>query len=200
MKAFKTNLQKEVKALEDEKIVQLYLERDETAIRHTAEKYGLRLRALSFGITSDRQTSEECENDTYYEAWKRIPPNEPKEYFYAFLARITRHISIDRCRERASLKRNGLIVELTEELEMCLPAYDDVDRVIDAKMLGEAINRFLLTLSREKRVIFMRRYFFLDNVSAIAKRCSVSESKVKTSLFRIRKDLKDYLNKEGYTL
>ena len=186
--------------MEDEKIVQLYLERDETAIWHTAEKYGLRLRALSFGITSDRQTSEECENDTYYEAWKRIPPNEPKEYFYAFLARITRHISIDRCRERASLKRNGLIVELTEELEMCLPAYDDVDRVIDAKMLGEAINRFLLTLSREKRVIFMRRYFFLDNVSAIAKRCYVSESKVKTSLLRIRKDLKDYLNKEGYTL
>ena len=186
--------------MEDEKIVQLYLERDETAIRHTAEKYGLRLRFLSFGITSDRQTSEECENDTYFEAWKRIPPNEPREYFYAFLARITRHLSVDRCRERTSLKHSGYIVELTEELEMCLPASDDIDSVMDAKMLGEAINRFLLTLSQEKRVIFMRRYFFLDTVSAIAKRCSVSESKVKTSLFRIRKDLKDYLIKEGYTL
>ncbi len=186
--------------MEDAKIVQLYLERDETAIRHTAVKYGSRLRSLSFSITSDDLTSEECENDTYLETWNRIPPNEPKTYFYAFLARITRHISIDRCRERTSLKRNGHIVELSEELEMCLPASNDVDSVVNAKILGEAISQFLFTLSQEKRVIFMRRYFYLDTVSEISRRLSLSKSKVKTSLFRIRNDLRDYLIKEGYTL
>ena len=145
--------------MEDEQIVKLYLARDETAISHTADKYGARLRALSRGITADEQTAEECENDTYWEAWNRIPPHEPTTYLYAFLARITRHIAIDRCRERASLKRGGHLVELTEELALCLPASDDTESTADARLLGEAIGRFLLTLPREKRVMFMRRYF-----------------------------------------
>lgn len=186
--------------MEDHKIVRLFLERDEAAIRFTSEKYGNRLRMLALGITSDMQTSEECENDTYLEAWNRIPPHEPKTYLFAFLARIIRHISIDRCRERTSLKRNGYVIELTQELEMCLPASDDVDSTMDAKMLGEAISRFLWTLSREKRVVFMRRYFYLNTVSEISTQLSIGDSKVKTMLFRIRNDLRDYLNKEGYTL
>ena len=101
--------------MEDHKIVRLFLERDEAAIRFTSEKYGSRLRMLALCITSDMQTSEECENDTYLEAWNRIPPHEPKTYLFAFLARIIRHISIDRCRERTSLKRNGYVIELTQE-------------------------------------------------------------------------------------
>ena len=83
---------------------------------------------------------------------------------------------------------------------MCLPASDDVDSTMDAKMLGEAISRFLWTLSREKRVVFMRRYFYLNTVSEISTQLSIGESKVKTMLFRIRNDLRDYLMKEGYTL
>ena len=186
--------------MEDEKIVQLFFLRDETALKYTADKYGSRLRSLSFGITSDEQTAEECENDTYLEAWDRIPPNEPKTYFYAFLARIVRHISIDRCRERKSLKRDAHIVELTDELATCLPASDGVESKMDAKMLGESISRYLLTISDEKQVMFMRRYFYLDSITEISSRLSISESKVKTSLFRIRNSLRDYLIKEGYML
>ena len=92
--------------MEDSMIVQMYLDRNEEAIRCAAEKYGSRLRSLSFGITSDEQTAEECENDTYMETWNRIPPSDTREYFYAFLARIIRFISIDRCHNRNSLKRN----------------------------------------------------------------------------------------------
>ena len=186
--------------MEDEKIIRLYFLRDESALEYTADKYGARLRALSFGITSDEQTAEECENDTYLEAWNSIPPNEPKSYFYAFLARIARHISIDRCRKRKSLKRNAHIVQLSDELAACLPASDSVENEIDAKMLGEAISRYLLTLSDEKQVIFMRRYFYLDSIAEISSRLSMSESKVKTALFRIRSSLRDYLIKEGYVL
>lgn len=186
--------------MEDDGIVQLYLDRDENAISYTAEKYGSRLRAVSFRITNDTETSEECENDTYMEAWNRIPPSEPKDYFYAFLARITRAISIDRCRERKRLKRDGYIVELTNELEMCIPAVNDVADDVDARLLGEAISRYLYTLSDEKQVMFVRRYFYLDTVSEIAGRLYVSDSKVKTTLFRIRKELRDFLIREGYTL
>ena len=80
--------------MEDERIVELYLDRDESAVRHTTEKYGRRLRTLAFGVVRDAQTAEECENDTYMEAWRSIPPHEPRRYLYAFLARITRHIAL----------------------------------------------------------------------------------------------------------
>ena len=186
--------------MEDDKIVQLYLERDESAIKFSSEKYGSRLRTLSMGITSDFQTSEECENDTYLQAWNLIPPNEPKTYLYAFLARITRHISIDRCRKSVSLKRDAYITELSEEMEMCIPSPDDIENKIAEEELGKAISDYLHTISQEKRVIFVRRYFYLDSVSQISKRCAVTESKVKSSLFRTRNDLRAYLIKEGYTL
>lgn len=185
--------------MEDDKIVQLYLKRDESAIKLSSEKYGSRLRTVSLGITLDMQTSEECENDTYLQAWNLIPPNEPRTYLYAFLARIIRHISIDRCRKRASLRRDGYIVELSEEMEMCLPSPDDIERTVSEEELGKAISKYLQTVSQEKRVIFVRRYFYLDSIAEISKRCAISESKVKSLLFRTRNDLRAYLVKEGYT-
>ena len=86
---------KEMKALDDNRIVDLYFSRDEAAISQTSEKYGSRLRNVAYGIVEDLHTAEECENDTYMEAWNSIPPREPKSYLFAFLARITRHIALD---------------------------------------------------------------------------------------------------------
>ena len=117
---------KEMKALDDTKIIDLFFERDETAIRYASEKYGNRLRSLSHSIVKDRQTAEECENDTYMEAWDTIPPHEPRSYLYAFLARIIRHLSLNCCRDRSRLKRSAFICELSAEMEQCLPAPDDV--------------------------------------------------------------------------
>ena len=64
----------------------------------------------SFGCSGSR-SAEETENDTYLRAWDLIPPNEPWTYLYPFLARIARHVSIDRCRRQASLKRSAYVVE-----------------------------------------------------------------------------------------
>lgn len=186
--------------MDDNKIIDLYLHRDETAIKQTSEKFGDRLRALAYGIVKDHQTAEECENDTYLQAWNSIPPHEPRNYLYAFLARITRHISLDCCRKRSRLKRSAYISELSAEMEQCIPAPDDMECRIDDIVLGQAINKFLGTLSEEKRNIFIRRYWYLDSISDIARRFSLSESKVKTMLFRSRNRLRDYLEKEGYIL
>ncbi len=186
--------------MEDGAIVQLYLNRDEAAIRHTWEKYGKRLRSLSQGIVGDAQTAEECENDTYMEAWMRIPPHEPKSYLYAFLARITRHISLNCCRSRSQLKRSAHICQLSAEMEQCIPAPDDTECRIDDMLLGEAINGFLSTLKEENRNIFLRRYWYLDSIAQISRRFALSESKVKSVLFRCRNQLRTYLEKEGYHL
>ena len=187
-------------ALDDERIVELYLSRDESAIKETSEKYGSRLRSLAYGIVNDAQTAEECENDTYLEAWNSIPPHDPKSYLYAFLARITRHISLNRCRDGSRLKRSAVICELSAEMEECLPAPDDSEYRIDDKLLGEAINRFLSTLDEEKRNVFIRRYWFLDSVTDISARFDISESKIKTMLFRCRNKLREHLKKEGYNI
>ena len=186
--------------MDDTTIVELYLCRDETAIKETAEKYGARLRSLAYGMVGDRQCAEEVENDTYMESWNSIPPHEPRDYLYAFLARITRHLSLNRCRERSALKRSAHVCELSLELEECIPAPDDTECRIDGIVLGEAINAFLGTQNEGYRNYFIRRYWFLDSVSDIAKRYGVSESKVKTALFRCRAGLREYLEKEGYTL
>ena len=186
--------------MDDNRIVELYLNRDETAIALTAEKYGTRLRALARNITEDAQTAEECENDTYIQAWNSIPPHEPRDYLFAFLARITRHISLNHCRERSRLKRSAYLCELTAEMEQCIPAPDDLQCRLDSMDLSRAINSFLATLSEEKRAVFLHRYWFLDSIETIARRFSMSQSKVKTMLFRIRNQFRDYLEKEGYTL
>lgn len=189
-----------MKALDDSKIVALYLLRDETAIKQTIEKYGSRLRSLAYGIVNDQQTAEECENDTYMEAWNAIPPHEPRSYFYAFLARITRHISLNCCRARSRLKRSAFVCELSAEMEQCIPAPDDLACRMDDIALSEAINGFLSKLNKEKRNIFIRRYWYLDSVADISKRFALSQSKVKTTLFRCRNQLREHLEKEGYTL
>lgn len=186
--------------MEDGKIVDLYLERDECAVSETKQKYGTRLRSLAYGFVQDHETAEECESDTYMKAWCSIPPHEPREYLYAFLARITRHISLNICRERSRLKRSAFICQLSDEMEECIPSPDDVECRIDGIVLGEAINGFLSTLSEEKRNVFLRRYWYLDSIEEISRRYSLSQSKVKTMLFRSRGKLREYLEKEGYNL
>ena len=168
--------------MDDHGIVDLYLSRDEMAIKQTAVKYGSRLRSLAYGIVHDRHVAEECENDTYMEAWRSIPPHEPRSYLYAFLARITRHISLNCCRNQSRLKRGGLICELSAEMEQCIPASEDVQSRMDDIVLREVINGFLSRQTQENRSIFVRRYWYLDSISDISKRFGISESKVKITL------------------
>lgn len=186
--------------MDDHQIVDLYLQRDESAIARTAEQYGSRLRKVSYGIVGDHQIAEECENDTYLQAWQRIPPHEPRSYLYAFLARITRHLSIDHCRNGNRLYRRAVITELSAELENCIPAPDDTQCKLEAQILADIISNFLKAQSEVKRNVFLRRYWFMDSIEDIARRYQITQSKVKSMLFRTRNALWEHLQKEGYTL
>ena len=186
--------------MDDGKIVDLFLLRNELALEYTKAKYGKKLVFLSDSIVKDKQTAEECENDTYLKAWDSIPPNEPREHLFAYLARIIRNISLNRCRDTKRLKRDALICELSEELENCIPSPDDVENCIDDISLGNAINGFLEKLDSEKRKVFIRRYWYLDSVSEISSLFGMSESKVKSTLFRCRNSLREHLESEGHTL
>ena len=182
--------------MEDSKIVELYFKRDENAIRQTQRKFGKRIINISKRITGNSLTAEEVENDTYLRAWESIPPSDPSSYLFAFLARITRNISISLCRERSSLKRNAILVELSDEM----PISFNIEEEAEAGMVLELINKFLFSKTKDKRNIFMRRYWYFDSVSNIAKRFGLSESNVKTTLFRLRNELREYLIEQGITL
>lgn len=186
--------------MEDNEIVTMYLNRDETAVYITSEKYGTRLQKLALNIVQDVETAQECENDTYLAAWNSIPPHEPRRYLYAFLARITRHISLNCCRDRKRLKRDAYVCQLSAEMEQCIPTPDDVACRMDELVLREAINTFLGTLRTEQRIIFLRRYWYMDTIEMIAHRYHISESKVKTTLFRTRNQLREFLMKGGFLL
>ena len=180
--------------MEDNEIVDLFLARDESALAKTAEKYGKRLRALALHVCGDLSAAEECENDAYLKAWNSIPPHEPRTYLFSFLAKITRCTALDRVKKDARERTS----ELTAELESTLPSPDDVETGLDGKLLSEAISAFLRTQSAEKRNIFLRRYWFIDSVSEIAQRFSISKGKVKSVLFRMRNALHEHLKKEGF--
>jgi len=184
--------------IEDGIIIDRYIARDEKAISYTADKYGKQLVAIANRICYDLDIAEECENDTYLRAWNSIPPHEPRGYFFTFLAKITRNLALDRYKESNRLKRSATIVELTGELSEIIAGNDDTTANAEGEELKNYINSFLRTLHKEKRNVFIRRYWYMDSVAEIADRYSISEGKVKTILFRVRNGLKQYLKKEGY--
>lgn len=186
--------------MEDEEIVELFLKRDENAIKNTQQKFGKRIVNISKNITGSDLTAEEVENDTYLRAWENIPPAEPRTYLFAFLARIARNLSISICRERSSLKRRAVLVELSDEMEECIPSSLSVEAEAEGNMLMELINDFLFSKDEEKRNIFMRRYFYLDPVKDIARLFGITESKVKTTLFRLREELREFLEARGINI
>ena len=184
--------------MDDNKIVELYLLRDETAIRQTAEKYGSRLRSLAYGIVEDTQTAEECENDTYMEAWNTIPPTRP-DNFMAFLSKITRNLSLRRLEFLTREKRSAAIVLSLDELAGVLPDERFSPEASD-EYVGKLISAFLRNQKEDARNVFIRKYFFFDSIREISVRYSFTESKVKNMLFRTRNKLKEYLIKEGIEL
>ncbi len=186
--------------MEDNDIIDLFLSRDEDAIKQTSEKYGVRLRGIAYGITSDHEIAKECENDTYFEAWKRIPPHEPRDYFFAFLGKITRAIAINRFKEARRKKRKFTTCELTEELQDCISPEAEVEDKLTSEDLTRIIERFLDTRTQLQQNIFVRRYWFCDSIGDIAKQYHMTQSQIKSLLFRMRKDLKQALREGGYQL
>lgn len=184
--------------MEDGTIVELYWQRDESAIAQTASKYGNYLHSISYRILSNSEDAEECVNDTYKAAWDSMPPHRPS-LLSTFLGKITRRISIDRWRKLSADKRGGGETAVAlEELEECVSGSGSVEDEIERRELTRMINEFIRALPCTERQVFMCRYWYVDSVSDIAKQFGFSESKVKSMLFRTRNRLREKLEKEGY--
>jgi len=188
--------------LEDAKILDLFFERREEALDETRQKYGKRLFHHAMNVLHNAEDAEECVSDTIFKAWKVIPPSRPL-MFGAFLAKITRNLSINKWKSQRAKRRGGEEVDLLlDELSNCIPETDlgVPEAEYESKLVTEAINNWLGSADQVVRVIFIRRYFYGESIADICKRANMSESKVKSILFRARQKLKVYLEKEGVTL
>ena len=181
--------------MEDSKIIALFFDRNEDAIKHTDAAYGRRLFTLADNIVKNDQDAEESVSDTYLKAWDTIPPKNPMHLF-AYLAKICRNFALKKLDWKAAAKRNAEVVSLTQEMETCIPDVSR-DREMESRELGRLLDAFLRTLSDENQMVFLRRYWYVDTISEIAVRYGISESAVQMRLTRTRNKLAAYLAKEG---
>ncbi len=183
--------------MDDKQIVDLYWQRNQTAIDETATKYGPYCHSIAYNILDNNADAEESVNDTYLDAWNSMPPHRPS-VLSTFLGKITRRISIDRWRRRNAEKRGGgQITVVLDELEECVADGKSVEQEVEAKMLADVINSFVKSLPDTEQRVFLCRYWYIDSVESIAKEFGFSHSKVKSMLYRTREKLRARLIKEG---
>lgn len=186
--------------MDDKSIIQLYWDRNDQTIRETAEKYGHYCRAIAKNILNNEEDAEECVNDTYLNAWNSMPTHWP-EQLAAFLGKITRNLSFNKYKHNRAEKRGGGEMALVlDELADCVSDTDNVEQIIDRQEMIKAVNLFVKGLSIKKRIIFVRRYWYTDSVSEIAKDCGMLQGSVSKTLERTRKQLKTYLTERGFDL
>lgn len=184
--------------MNDNEIVNLYWQRSENAVGETRAKYGAYCLTIARNILDDAQDAEEAVSDAWMAAWNSIPPRRPA-ILRSYLGKLTRNLSLKKWREKHALKRGGGEVELAlDELAECIPDGSDVEREADARLLAEAVNRFLAGLKDDERRVFICRYWYLDSVADISRRFGYGQSKVKSLLMRLRQRLQRQLEREGF--
>lgn len=186
--------------MEDRQIVELYWQRNESAIDETEKKYKSYLSKIAYNVLSDYEDAKESVNDTYLAAWESIPPHRPTR-LSTYLGKLVRRISIDLFRKKNRDKRRDSQFSLSlSELSEVISKDPQPSELLEAELLSKKLSAFLQDLRPEARHAFIGRYYFLDSVKDIARYCNMTEAKTKTILHRTRLSLKEYLEKEGFMI
>lgn len=182
--------------MDDKKIIELFYERSEQAITELSKKYGLLCEKIADNILNNHLDAEECVNDAYLAVWNTIPPQNP-DSLVSYVCRIVRNQAIKKYHENTALKRNSIYDTSLDELEEVLPSSASVEGELEAKEVSAMIDRFLETLDKQSRTMFIRRYWYSDSIEEIALSFKTSKHYISVRLSRIRKALKKHLVKEA---
>jgi RNA polymerase sigma-70 factor (ECF subfamily) len=185
--------------MEDQMIIDLFWRRSEDAVAEVQSRYGGMCMSVAGNILKDPEDIRECLNDTYLALWNRIPPERPN-ILSAYIKRVVRNLALKRSEYNHAAKRSSEATISLDELEGTLCAVETAESTYDAKALAGHINQFLRTLPEEQRKLFVRRYWYFDSIEQLSDRFGMSQSKVKSMLFRLRNKLRDVLLKEGYSV
>lgn len=168
-------------------ITELLLARDPAALEELQRQLGRYCTAIAAGILADPADVEEVVGDVWMQVWSSIPPNRP-EHLRLYVGRIARNLALN--------KLDYLRAEKRAALPMAELAAVEPDRTLERQVLRDALERFLRELKPEYRQIFLRRYWYGDAVGEIAVRLGCSNARVTGILFRLRRQLKEFLKKE----
>jgi len=199
LKAVSQQTQEE-NTMDDMQLVDLYFARNEAALSETQSLYGRYMMSIARRIVDSEEDSQEIVNDVYMALWNAIPPTRPNN-FKAFVARITRNLSLGRVQKDHALKRGaGVVTQAIDELSEVLPSGSDPASELEAKELSALISSFLRSQPTDKRNLFIQRYFYLLSMDELCFQSGLKKSNVKVSLMRMRNSLREYLEKEGYRI
>lgn len=178
-------------------IIAQFLSRDEKAVENTKKYYGGIVRRCIAKVLAEKNDIEECENDTYLRVWNLIPPDKP-ENFAAYIRKVARYMALSLLKKKD--KGNNISIEESyEELgESIISKTAGPEEQLEAAELARAISAFLAGKSKEKRVMFVKRYWYYESVKNIASEMEISETNVTTVLARLRNELKEELIRQGY--
>lgn len=182
--------------MDDNRIIELYWERKEEAIKETSLKYGGLCTHIAKNILASYEDSEECVNDTYFAVWNAIP-NERPNRFSAFISRIARNLALKKYEYVSAAKRNPAAVFSLEELGDCVSGTDSVESEVESRRIESLIDQFLWQQREEKRNVFIRRYWYFDSIESICESTGFTPGKVKSMLYEMRQKLRTYLESEG---
>ncbi len=185
--------------MDDASIIELYFKRNEQAIAETGIKYGKLCFKVADNMLNNIQDTEECVNDTYMTAWNTIPPTRPVR-FSAFLCKITKNLALKKIEYNIASKRNKNMTLSIDELSDCVSDKNTPEDELLIKELSSEINRFLSQQKEREQIIFVKRYWFYESVSDIAKDFNLTEKNTSAILLRLRQKLKAHLIKEGFNL
>lgn len=186
--------------MNDNEMIDLFFARDPQAIQAAKDTYGGYCAYIAGNLLQNRMDQEECLNDTWLRAWNAIPPSRP-QHLGPFLGKITRNLALNRIRREQTQKRGGGTVQVAvDELNECIPSVGDAFDALEEKRLTQLLNTFLAELPQEKRAAFVLRYYYGTSITDIAGQLRCSESRIKSMLHRMRKQLKTYLEQEGIDL
>lgn len=184
--------------MDDNEIIGLFLARDEGAIEAASREYGAYCTVIARGILEDQGAAEECVNDVWLKCWQSIPPQHPRS-LKGFAGRIARNLALSARRAGTAQKRGGGQVELVlDELSEAVSGGDTPEGALDRQAFRAALDSFLAGLPEQNRGLFLRRYWYLDSVEALAKRFHMSKTQVTTTLYRLRQKLRAHLKQEGF--
>lgn len=177
----------------DQELMDLYEARNPQAVEAVQTVYGSYCRTIVLRILDSEEDAEECLSDAWLRVWNAIPPERPA-HFKGWLAAVARNQAITLRRSRSRQVRT--VDEAA--LEFALDLSGGPQENLEAKELGEAISRFLAGQPEQNRVIFLRRYWYGDTVEEAAKRLGWSTGRAKSTLHRMRKKLREFLQEEEY--
>lgn len=188
-----------VESIDDNRIIELFFARSEDAVPALTSKYGDGCMKIAQRVLNNAQDAEECVNDAYLRIWQDIPPKRPNQ-LAAYVFRIVRNLSINCLERNTAKKRAGGVYLCLDELKDCVPTLQSVEDTVFAKELSVYIDFFIDTLNYTNRLLFVRRYWYLDSFAELSRYTGLGEGAIRTRLSRIRNDLKKYLERKGMEL